>query len=369
VTSTIVIGSIVAALGIVSTERVVAMVDSPESRAKTLVSSLSSESIEEFKKQYTKTGNGSTWFEDAILIAGLPASEIKPSFSTSNLNNRDWAVGDLDAVTIATWVSEAGTASAKISFTHKLQKDFVIDRAIFSPKLEPSRLTLSFEPTLETMIPKKDREILVNRIKAPEGEHMMLPGTYKVDFDGDQLIAPFQTTVFSSAEVPNQEVEVPPAIKFPGDSEERLRNRALAQSDACLSDSGWDLACLGLTASKVGSGAKTTGDSPERFYDFVDRGISVTSLECDSTEFKLLRADRLRVTAGCNVDVAFTREYFRSANVRRCSLSFFGFCFRYTNLKFRGSSIGEFAYTNRVETSSSLTAVLRGTDLVVEPKS
>lgn len=367
ITSTVVIGAMVAAIGIVSTERIVAAVDSPESRAKSLIDTLDPETVEEFKKRYTNTGNGSVWFEDEILLAGLPSAETSLSFATNNLNDREWSVGDLDAVTVATWALDAGTASAKISFTHDLRDDFFIDRAVFSPKLEPSRVTLSFDPKLEPMIVKKDREILVNGSKVAEGQYMMLPGSYKIDFPGYKLVAPFNETVFSSAEQLNQIVEIPPTINFPGNSKDRLTDQALNEANSCEVSGGWDLECLGVTISRAGTGAKTTGVAPASYYDFADSGLSVKSVVCESVSFQLLRADRIKATAVCDVEVAFSRQYFDSASVRRCAFSFWGFCFRYQTVIVRGASLGKLNYTNLLEKKSSLTAVLRGNDLVVEP--
>jgi hypothetical protein len=367
--STVVIGAIVVSLTIVTTERVIALVDSPESRAKVFLTKLNADSIEDFKREYVINDTGAKWFESQILQAGLSALGNEPSYSTNNLNGRKWSAGNLDPVTTVTWESNAKKASAKISYTYDFRRDFLIDRVVFSPKVEQSIVKLSFESKLLRIIPEDARQLSVNGSKVSVGKYMMLPGTYQVEFPGYRLVAPFSEVVSSSAALTNQIVVIPSNIEFPGDSKKLITNQALALVNKCKTANGWNAECLGVTTARAGgTGAQPNGQPPSRFYDYRDTGLSVDSVRCNTVDFDLVAADRINAKANCNAEVSFSREYFDSATVRRCSISLFGFCFQYRNFTVRGDTLSAISYKNNLTSRFTLNAVLRGNELVVEPQ-
>ena len=357
--STVTTGALVLALGGVSVERIWAWLDGPEDAIQNSVSSVLSDDLN-IAKEAISVKNSYPWLEDSALEIGQSQLKEDPKVIVKNLQGRDWAIGDLDALGTVSWKTSHGKAVWRVETDSKLKTHW---KLVEHPQFKAFgtenliRVTISQYATDEIK-----KTLKINGSEILSGIYNVLPGAYQVTMDGYRLLAPTDAWLVTSTDTvlytAGTDVAVPigaAEILLGGLETEKAK---CEKFDATLSNE-----CF--PASSVNAGKKVkNGTVPSSF--FASERISGTfiSQKCkDQTRDRLISASEMNRLWECSATVEFKVRYFdyriEKRNQYRKEYYYyycgFNICIGSRtvlagtkDVKVRGASLGDVTYTSDV---------------------
>jgi hypothetical protein len=296
-----------------------AAVDGPSNKFNAVADELQRGDLAGLKERFlNKETEYLAWFPDSVLKRALPTTSLAKNISVMNFSKEGWKVGDLDAVGSVTWklpneqliklklVAEGEVKDPKAMFKHP---EF---------KVRDTSVLVTVEAG-EFMAPTGKANLTVHGAKTVPGQYNALPGAYVVTTDAYKLVAATKKTFPTTAEL-NQFVPTEtPSLKK--EYEEILDKEINRIAKECGNFSAVDKSnCFTLEDiyNNRGAGKKK---APSEYFGFQTDSFKVSKFSCEGkpadTLLSALHVNRVR---GCEIEMTFTVDYFKSkAEVRKLS--------------------------------------------------
>jgi hypothetical protein len=255
------------------------------------------------------------WLSDKILLAAQPKDGYSTSVKVNNFLKKSgsdeykpWGPGNLDA-NVEVTLSKDNKSFVYSFLTDPIYKEpsWLIKHVDYKPFLTPGRLEVIASKYLPKDVIAK---ITVNGEKTKVGSYFSIPGAYTVKADGFKLIAPTDTTFYSSQ---YDSLKIGYQVKLPNGASKKLDAQLLAKGKECFSITASGTSkCVNV---KKLSSTIVTGEEPTEYFDFRDYGYKSSSITCDEKNRKdaLVSATEETSSTKCQAVITFSRDYYKVA--------------------------------------------------------
>jgi len=301
-------------------ERAWALADGPGKVVKSGIVALDSGDVKAIQEQFGFKTDRKQWFSTSTLRRAMsdwtPGKSdqdlvtLESRYSLNNSHNRDWKLGELDAVGIPSWTLDDKTSQTQLSLQGTVRDRFkVLRHADYAWTTSPLAVNVSAGPFYPAALATG---ILINGNKTGPGTFFGVPGFYRVSARPYGVIARTdQTFYFNGSELDIQvgtQGNVPKRIEnqvtaLLGKTQRACENVNKELKSQCLK--GGEL----FSEKSIVSGVRDVPD-----YDTYDISkVSSQSLKCDSDSSRVTSSVSVLYSRPCNQDVNFTVTYIKDA--------------------------------------------------------
>lgn len=292
----------------VTVERVWASVDTPVALASSFGSQIQNGDVATVKSMLQGDENY-PWVSDKVLKIAKPKTGWSQNSSAKNLNDRNWEVGNLDAVAALTWESKNGKVTYELPTTSKLKTYMgFIKHPTFKLQPEPVYVTFANDIFYPGDLMAK---ALLNGEKVQSGTYRAFPGQYHVVAEGYKLIAPTDKWISSTG--PELLISVGSDMALPANADEAFTKAADARAASCNSvDASGNGTCFGVDAVDAHA-TVTQGTEPTEYFNATNTEYTATGTKCSAGgKSWLLSAESVARKVTCVTTVEFLTSYTKS---------------------------------------------------------
>lgn len=306
--TTIVVASFVIPIGVATTERVLASVDSPARKGEALASAMADADVAALRDVFNSSkAKDLKWLPTQSMQVALPSADAKLEIEMTNDLGKPWEVGNTDANLKLTWTE----GEDKVVYSFSLKSDIKqhlgqIDYVVYENEAAPVSLYLKVGAALKQA---KMMDISVNGESVKEGQYSALPGTYLLETKGFKLVAPETLTVNTSK--PTVEVTLGEKLALPAGASEKLKSAIEKESATCekLTPKG-NSDCFSRTTIAA-TGKLTSGDEVAQYFDVAESKYRLEGAECAAEGKDVLQTATLMTrTVECTYTVTFDRVFY-----------------------------------------------------------
>lgn len=369
--SAVVVISFLIPIGVASTERVLASVNTPAKNGEALAEAVSAGDIAALRGIFNSAEiEDLKWLPTESMQVALPDSESKLEISMTNDLGKAWEVGNTDANLKLTWLDGDKKIAYSFGLDSAVKQYFSqIDYVVFENATAPVSLYLKVGSALKQA---KMIDISVNGQVVKEGEYSALPGTYLLETKGFKLVAPESVNLNTSKA--SIEVTLGEKLALPSGAAEKLQAAIEKESSTCETlTAGGNSDCFSR-AVIASEGKLSSGNEVAKYFEVVESKYRLDSAECASEgKDTLLSATTMTRAVDCTYTVTFNRVFFdfttRKVPTYRTDYYYY-FCGWYIctgsrqiktgerDEKVRGEELGRGTYSSKVTVSVVATGKL-----------
>jgi len=306
--SAVVVISFLIPIGVASTERVLASVNTPARNGEALGEAVSVGDIAALREVFNSAKiKDLKWLPTESMQVALPGSDSQLEITMTNDLDKPWEVGNTDVNLKLSWLD----GDKKIVYRFGLDSEVKqhldqIDYVVFENETAPVSLYLKVGSALKQA---KMVDISVNGQVVKEGEYSTLPGTYLLETKGFKLVAPESVSVNTTK--PSIEVTLGEKLSLPSGAAEKLQVAIEKESGTCETlTEGGNSACFSRAAI-ASAGKLSSGDQVAKYFEVAETNYRLDSAEC-AAEGKdtLLSASTMTRKVDCTYTVTFNRVFY-----------------------------------------------------------